>query len=1052
MSRCIRIFLLQIFFLILWVNLNAQYTLPQLFPGMNFIGYSNANNSNINHPGGTEYQYLKRATGIIIDNDNGTDGFCSCTIVNSAPQQGKILLLTAAHCLPSRTAGAEVGLTISFNYEHPHALERGSMATDEYITRVFVVGGTIRLMDRTSDLALVELRKEGSEEWYENVFAAGWNASLGIDPNLNISHPARDHKKVFSNPEKSQLSLRKFMAGNDQIREGLFYETKGTWNGINTYPQKGSSGSGIYDSHGSLLGVLSAGDQTDQLSSAIANNWYNSESGASMRTYLDPDGHWLKTLPGGYLNDLVPTAGNFNLTLAADQLLETPGIHPSDPSMLSDQVSYLRPWMIFDDLNYVNTLESLLGIKLLNPDASPIQLTVHALLKDEATGEYFEKLIFGSIADNTVDEGAEGFRMSSWQCGTDLVGIAPCERQEDQHWWPIQQFLGNSIDYIATIARAFVTGAREAGDIQSIKDAKIPVIIRLKNLGTSSAQVQALSYPGEVPTNALQLFRPDQVSNQFQSYKYRSSSGEHSDPLYIDQLTVSQDDQIVGDIETGNNGGYLNLVNPNFRIGKVKVSWSQTFKKEIELKLNVVNQVFPYNYKIWVDYFNTEELEGRRDLDLEDPSQSYTYNFVDDPVAHPLEEVAAGFASDGLVTLTYQLPTARELQLEPGQSRKTRLRVAVSNELLSQNGEYNLGEVEDYLIELVAPTNQEIVEATESSVSKRAHLTGRPSADLTCDNSDEAPADDLEAGTHDFGLFEITGCPSGDCYNTSNKVTYGSSIAFVGSNILQLDQCNAFISQAFAERTVAMWIYPTENGLVEMLYDEGGAQDGLAIRLNNGMIEAQIASNGQELRTTSNTSLVMNQWHHIMVVYDDGKLLIYQNDDPAIETDGSSSFTSIPDHSDPSAVGGSLGTNAFGETPSNFTGLVNNVIIWNYAVPITYALAKYRLYYSGTSSSARLVDQVGQEEAEVESQEPVFSVFPNPASDQVNVLMEVRKAGPFTLKIFDLNGKQVYEMKRDYISEGHQLVSLKSLNLLPATYILKVRSGNQLRKETILIN
>jgi hypothetical protein len=235
---------------------SGQYTLPILYPDDAFIGNSNSNNRNVNHQDGTKYQDVKRATGIMVASNTKADGFCSCTIMNSTKQDGKILLLTAAHCLLGLTSGVEVGLTLSFNYEHPDALARGDLIDDVAITKVFIVGGTLRLIDRESDIALIEVRKEGSDEWYNNVYASGWNASLGYDPVANISHPKRDHKKIFLNPEETSLKYRKFLGSNNVIRRGSFYETVGTWNERNIYPQKGASGSGLFDIKNNLLGVL----------------------------------------------------------------------------------------------------------------------------------------------------------------------------------------------------------------------------------------------------------------------------------------------------------------------------------------------------------------------------------------------------------------------------------------------------------------------------------------------------------------------------------------------------------------------------------------------------------------------------------------------------------------------------------------------------------------------------------------------------------------------------------------------------------------------------
>jgi hypothetical protein len=66
-------------------------------------------------------------------------------------------------------------------------------------------------------------------------------------------------------------------------------------------------------------------------------------------------------------------------------------------------------------------------------------------------------------------------------------------------------------------------------------------------------------------------------------------------------------------------------------------------------------------------------------------------------------------------------------------------------------------------------------------------------------------------------------------------------------------------------------------------------------------------------------------------------------------------------------------------------------------------------------------------------------------------LVEVRKHGPLKLEIVDLKGRQVYEMVRDHISVGHQLITLRNLNLPAGQYVLVVQAGDVVRREKILI-
>ncbi len=1000
-------------------------------------GNSQVFTRNINHPNAKPYQRLKKGVCILywystVDKSfHLGSGFLVNTVDNSFENdKQKIYLMTVDHNNFPIGDGVpkdkKKEIYLSFDYEsaNPNSREESAFAPEEYasIQRLWRLQVKSLVRDPDADLALYEIVSDDpTNPWtikdspvYKNTFALGWTLHPALTKTrdiVQIGHPSADLKKFLRSPESFEFQA--FQGFNTN-----FIEISVVPNQLYSQ-QKGSSGSPVFDKNGRVFAVASHSDKEPpyyQSASLLENLWYR-ENWIDMMKYLDPQNTWISTIPGGYLEGLIPHNTDFNL-----EVEETPKVSSVLVFSASDFFGFTR----IGQKREKNLAD---GLILSGTNNDEVYLTFYPAMESDRIlyGCFLDD--YGAMTASTLFEG------KSWETNEGEFPIPPS---------PKSSYPGFNND--SKMIKAWLLKyLRENNSIETtLKNFQFEGQLKIQSAGTS--KVTAVKLPNQMPYNAVELFEPQQLENIWKHYDYHPSRGKSGKVLNISQITYQQADVVPKHISTDNNGGYLNLVNVNYKLGPIKMS-SDALKNNLKLTIDLYN---PNNesvsYAVWIDYYNGDVFGGKQEID-------HTYNFVYDPAIHEVELFASGTHSGSSIVLEEEMPDVNEISLLPGETRLTRMRISVKKGAVppTQGEIFNDGEVEDYLIELVAPTNQEIVEATESSVSKRAHLTGRPSADLTCDNSDEAPADDLEAGTHDFGLFEITGCPSGDCYNTSNKVTYGSSIAFVGSNILQLDQCNAFISQAFAERTVAMWIYPTENGLVEMLYDEGGAQDGLAIRLNNGMIEAQIASNGQELRTTSNTSLVMNQWHHIMVVYDDGKLLIYQNDDPAIETDGSSSFTSIPDHSDPSAVGGSLGTNAFGETPSNFTGLVNNVIIWNYAVPITYALAKYRLYYSGTSSSARLVDQEAQEEAQAESREPVFSVFPNPASDQVNIILDIIKSGTVQIALTDLQGRLVYERALNAVSNGIQWIKLGSLGLPSGSYLLSVTTDQYTRQHKLIM-
>lgn len=682
------------------VVLKAQQPLSFYFPDKSFINTSDPNNRNVNHPDGSNMQDLKRATAFIA---GSADEFCSCTLMNNVRQDGSILVSTSAHCFPDRDSGSEIGVVLTFNYEMSDALKRGTDVDDVVITNAYNVSGTLLYKDEISDIALLKLRVEGIENWPENVYAAGWDLSIKNTLSSNISHPQGDHKKIFINPENQAFKWKDL-----EGFQGYAFEMNGRWNNRSTHLEGGASGSGFFNSNQALIGIYSGFHPSSDAnySSALSNAWYNADGAQDLRNWLDPDQTWITQIPGGYLTDMIPVQSDFTLDIGGGETYSSKGINPSDPSRLEEGVHHLRPAIIFNDLASSASWESILGIQMPAPHASDVVLTVHEIIWDEEIAQYREQLLYGAFTNNTISPNvpvSAGFRGAGWDCNDLPVGFPPCERNTG--FWLIDRPVDWSTTIKPVFARALSLQSSHEEGVQSLWDVTIPVVIRLTNVGSESVEVRAVSYPAEVPRNARQLFKPKELAQQFRSYKYPSSRGANAGPIFINRLSAQQNGQQLQEIKSGNNGGYLNLGNPNFKIGPVKVDPTAG---DLELTFDIVNQIFPYNYKVWIDYFNSDDLEGRWEIDPEDPSHSYTYNFVNDPVAHPMEEIAAGFASDGTLLVNRPLPRAREIKLNPGEKRLTRMRVAVSNELITQDGDYGIGEVEDYLIELVAPTCEEL--------------------------------------------------------------------------------------------------------------------------------------------------------------------------------------------------------------------------------------------------------------------------------------------------------------------------------------------------------
>ncbi|MEQ9298074.1 MAG: hypothetical protein RIF33_05915, partial [Cyclobacteriaceae bacterium] len=685
------------------------------------IGKSNPNTKNINHPDGTRLQDLKRATGFFATiktiDPEVLGNKCSCTLMNNVSQDGTPYILTAEHCVREYEVGDILETYFTFDFEMANANDRGDPVADEAISKVWRVQFELLVKDSYSDMALF-IFKDPNPGLLQNAYAAGWDNTVSQSTWSNISHPKSDHKKVYLNPAFSEMKFISRLTNNNGVlirRKGYYYQYGNNWNGVELALQKSTSGSGHFSKANLLKAVESHGaDNIDDYSSAMLNTWYSNllSTNPVLSQYLDPTSSGINKVPGGYLNDLIPAStDDLTLVMSPDAVLATPTIVEDDPTQLHEDVVRINPSVLFGFFaaNSTNDLDGfpiwldMLGIKAESIGQSDLVLTVWYLDKDVTSGLYSERLIYGTYVNKDTPENTEGYGFTGqyWDCDNPPAGYLPCNRSQSVFMFPSS----GSINSVKTrFLRAFEDMSHDLGRLVHI-DTEVPVVIRLHNKGTDPAAVQALSYPAEMPVNALQFFNPEEVLSRFKSYKYPESR-LNSEALNISSIKVSQGDY-EKTISTGNNGGYLNLVNPVYKIGPIAPSLDDENTNSISVKINLNNpNEVNFSYRVWIDYFNKDVAGGRND-DL------YSYDFVtDQPEIHEVELLEEGVNLTGTsISITRPLPTSPDILLSPDRRRMTRMRISVKEGAVppvqfDQNGN---GEVEDYLIEIVAPACEDIV-------------------------------------------------------------------------------------------------------------------------------------------------------------------------------------------------------------------------------------------------------------------------------------------------------------------------------------------------------
>lgn len=214
---------------------------------------------------------------------------CTGTLINNLRNDGTPYVLTAAHCNIDESAANEA--VFYFNYESP-------VCSDIDVEPVsvsgasFVAGGFhIPQNYDTLDFTLLKLSEKPPVSY--NVYYSGWDATNNdVDSTYMIHHPEGDIKKIsidLDAPETGTFSD--------------FFDPNTHWL-VRNYDigssEAGSSGSGLIDQNGRLIGTLTGGRDA---CTELINDYYQKLHHA-FDDYKDPTyqlKHWLDPLNSGKL-------------------------------------------------------------------------------------------------------------------------------------------------------------------------------------------------------------------------------------------------------------------------------------------------------------------------------------------------------------------------------------------------------------------------------------------------------------------------------------------------------------------------------------------------------------------------------------------------------------------------------------------------------------------------------------------------------------------------------------------------------------------------------
>lgn len=283
-------------------------------------GASGVCNVNVNCSEGTDMQDVKNGVVQILAVIEGNIGFCSGTLVNNTNQDWRPLIMTAQHCTFGKNplTGKLMNTTeedfrqwvFNFHYERP------GCANNQWVgEQAYSISGAKRLaqvpMDLGSDGLLVEALTPIPD--YYGVYYNGWDRSGTLEPTAKgLHHPSGDVMKI-STIKEPLISGTWMTKDNISAKDAHFAVRYAKTENGHCVTEGGSSGSGLFNSKGLLIGTLSGGGaECDKGINALnmygklSEHWARSKQDDKLKLQplaqiLDPKGHGTAmTLSGAY--------------------------------------------------------------------------------------------------------------------------------------------------------------------------------------------------------------------------------------------------------------------------------------------------------------------------------------------------------------------------------------------------------------------------------------------------------------------------------------------------------------------------------------------------------------------------------------------------------------------------------------------------------------------------------------------------------------------------------------------------------------------------------
>jgi len=185
--------------------------------------------------------------------------------------------------------------------------------------------------------------------------------------------------------------------------------------------------------------------------------------------------------------------------------------------------------------------------------------------------------------------------------------------------------------------------------------------------------------------------------------------------------------------------------------------------------------------------------------------------------------------------------------------------------------------------------------------------------------------------TDDSGNGRTLSANNSPTFSSTDKVEGSHAIDFNGSNedVTVNTSSGDYLRGGYAAKTVAFWMKSDVSNSNRGIFDFGGSDDGLSMRINSNSLIAGIASSNT--RRSISTSFSSTAWNHVALVYNGSTLRMYLNG-VEVASNTSLGFSSVGTTSDGSMIGDDNGSNSLNTSFGQFDGRFDDFMILSSAL------------------------------------------------------------------------------------------------------------------------